>query len=128
MKLKDYFAKNPGSGALATSNNKGRVDIALYSTPHVEGKDEVSFVMKKRLSRRNLKTNPKAAYMFTLKNSPSSGIRLYLTVTGEETDQTKVLAMRKRTKPLKKGEKLFLVHFKVTKARALVGDKEYSLT
>lgn len=128
MNLKRYFASHEGSGALATSNKRGSVDIAVYSTPHVHGRDEVSFVMRPRLSRRNLKSNPRAAYMFVSKEDAGDGIRLYLTMTGEETDQAKVLALRKRTKPLKKGDKLFLVHFRVTKARALIGDKEYPLT
>lgn len=126
MNLKKYFESKKGSGSLATSSKTGTVDIAVYSKPHVLGKDKIAFVMKNRLSRKNLKSNPKAAYMFKL-DGKSSGIRLYLKMVGEETDQKVVLSMRRRSKPLPKGEKLFLAYFKVTKARALVGDKEFVL-
>lgn len=128
MNLEKYIESKKGEGCLATSNKAGSIDVAVYSRPHVLGRNKIAFVMKDRLSRRNLKSNPKAAYMFKLKGSEASGIRLYLTMTGEETDQEKVLALRIRTKPLKKDEKLFLVYFKVTKVRALVGEKEYVLT
>ena len=128
MNLSKYFQTSQGSGMLATSNSKGAVDIAVYSKPHVLGRNKIAFVMKDRLSHRNLKSNPKAAYSFILKDKPADGLRLYLKKTGEETDQAVVFSMRKRTKPPKKGEKLFLVYFRVTKARALIGNAEFKLT
>lgn len=127
MNLMAYFETHLGTGVLATSNKRGGVNMAVYSRPHVKGKNRVSFIMKDRLSHRNLKSNPKAAYLFTDNKKPTGGVRLYLTMTGEDTDQNIVLAERRRTKPVENGEALFLVHFKVTKARALIGDTEYPL-
>jgi hypothetical protein len=128
MNLAEYFENNQGTGALATSNKGGIVDVAVYSKPHVLGRNKVAFVMRKRLSRRNLKSNPRAAYMYTLKGKATDGIRLYLEMTGEERDPNIVLSMRRRKTPLAQGEELYLVYFKVTRVRALVGDQEYALT
>lgn len=127
MNIEKYFNSKTGRGVLATSNKQGVVDLAVYSKPHIKGPKKIAFIMKDRLSHRNLKSNPNAAYMFMEEGSARKGVRLYLKMTGEKTDLQTVLAERRRSKPLKKGEKLYLVYFRVTKARTLVGDTEYKL-
>ena len=62
--LESYFENNSGLGVLATADDAGRVDTAIYSRPHVTGEDQVSFIMADRLSHANVLANPHASYLF----------------------------------------------------------------
>ena len=128
MTLEQFFESRKGTGVLATSGKDGKADIAIYATPHVVSPKKIALIMRDRLSYRNVTANPKAAYMFLEDKPGHKGLRLYLTRTGEEPDKDKILAMRKRSKPLAKGGPLHLVYFRVDKAREIVGDKTYTLS
>ena len=124
MDLGEYFEKNEGLGVLATADAQGNVDAAIYARPNVMDEGTVAFIMADRLSYRNLSGNPKAAYLFVEKGQGYNGKRLYLTKTGEQTDQQVIDSMRRRDRPVYQSDKgkSRLVHFKVEKVRALVGD------
>lgn len=114
MNLKDYFSSHRGSGTLATADIAGNVDLAVYARPHVRDDSTISFIMRDRLSHRNLQSNPHAAYMFLEDGSPSQGTRLYLTRIDEETNPELIRTMRRRTKPdAHPEEEKFLVTFHV---------------
>ena len=80
--------------------------------------------MANRLSYRNVSGNPKAVYLFVEKGEGYNGKRLYLTKTGEQTDQQVIDSMRRKDRSVYQSDKgkSRLVHFKVEKVRALVGD------
>ena len=126
MNLSEYFETTEGTGVLATSNSDGRVDVAVYSRPHVTDENTVAFIMRQRLSHENLQSNPHAAYMFIEKGPGYKGKRLYLTMLREETDPEVVDSFRR--KPPRNSadpdEKSFLVYFQIDNSRPLVGDKE----
>ncbi len=126
MNLSDYFENVQGLGILATSDSDGMVDIAVYSRPHVVDETMVAFVMKERLSHRNLKSNPHAAYMFVEQGGGHVGKRLYLTMIREETNTSLVEEFRRKQPamyPAGDDSNKYLVFFQVDNVWPLVGDK-----
>ena len=84
MEWKDYFKKKSGMGFLATSNNQGYVDIAVYSQPRVMDDGTLAYGMADRLTHANLQGNPHAVYAFN--EGGFQGVRLYLEKVREETE------------------------------------------
>ena len=124
MKLKDYFTEQQGVGVMATSNAAGVVDTAIYSRPHVMEDDSLAFVMRDRLTHRNLQENSHANYLFLEKGGGYSGMRLFMTKVDETDDHDLIASMTRRhlspEEDKAKGKK-FLVRFKVDKALSLIG-------
>ncbi len=126
MELNNYFEKTEGTGILATADAEGKVDVAIYARPHVFETDTIGFIMRGRLSHRNLQQNPYAAYMFIEKEQGYQGKRLYMEKIREETDQEILEQIRRKPKREcsdSGDEDTFLVYFKVYQVRPLVGDK-----
>lgn len=126
MSLFTYFKNTQGIGVLATSDSDGMVDIAVYARPEVVDDSTIAFVMKERLSRENLKSNPHAAYMFIEKGEGYNGKRLYLTMTREETNTSIVEEFIKRQpeiSPSKDDSNKYIVFFQIDNVWPLTGDK-----
>ena len=126
MSLYIYFKNTKGIGILATADSDGIVDLAVYAKPEVVDDSTIAFVMKERLSRENLKTNPHAAYMFIEKGDGYKGKRLYLTMTREETNTSLVKEFIKRQPEIsssKDDSNKYLVFFQVDNVWPLTGDK-----
>ncbi len=128
MDLAEYFENTMGTGILATAAADGAVDAAVYARPHVIDDETVALIMSNRLSHANLKANPSAAYLFIEDGGGYQGIRLYLTMTGEETDPEKINEIRRKParecpEDTEAGEK-YLVYFRVDWTRPLVGDEK----
>jgi hypothetical protein len=128
MKLSEYFENVTGRGVLATADSEGKVDVALYSRPHFIDEDTIAYIMTDRLTHRNLRSNPYAAYIFMESGEKYQGRRLYLTRVKEESDPEAINRIRWRktyTIPEdQKDEKRFLVTFKIDRVLPLVGEKE----
>lgn len=122
MNLEDYFSKTEGTGVLATSGANGRVDAAIYGTPHIMAEGQIGFIMRPRRSLANIRLNPKAVFMYIEKDAGYTGKRIYLEKSGEETDQKTVNLLR-RSHHGGDEDKAVLVLFKVTEIRPLVGDE-----
>lgn len=126
MTLSEYFENTKGTGILATANAAGEVDAAVYAHPHVVDEQTIAFIMADRLSHRNLQSNAHAAYLFIERGAGYKGKRLHLTKVAEETDPQKIQSLRRRPLPSEcgvEGESRYLVHFRVDRARPLIGDK-----
>jgi hypothetical protein len=54
MTLKEYFEETYGTGVLSTADSEGKVDAAIYSTPHVFDDGTLAFIMRERLTHHNL--------------------------------------------------------------------------
>ncbi len=123
MELKDYFEKTTGTGILSTADAKGHVNAAIYSRPHFIEGDTLAFIMRDRLSHKNIKANPHAVYLFIADGPGYKGNRLYLRMVREEknADQIESLQRRKATKEV--NEDRFLVFFELVRERPLVGDE-----
>jgi len=111
-------------GILGTADSRGRVDLAVYGRPHVIDETTIAFIMRERLSHRNIKSNPQAAYLFIEKGEGHKGKRLYLSKTGEETDPDVIefLGKRKHGRGDSGSESRYVVYFAIEKERPLVGD------
>lgn len=122
--LEAYFNAATGTGVLATADADGKVDAAIYSKPHFLEDGLVAFIMRDRLTRRNLGANPHAAYLFMEKGPGYTGRRLYLTRVREEENSPLLAALKRRQRtPEADAEKgpLFLSVFKVDREAPLIG-------
>jgi hypothetical protein len=124
MDLGKYFENLEGAGVLATADDQGRVDVAVYARPHVIDRDTIAFIMPDRLTHHNLQSNNHAAYLFMEEGRGYKGIRLFLTKVREEEDSELLHSIRRRKYASEKGEEegsRFLVFFKVDKVLPLIG-------
>jgi hypothetical protein len=121
MKLSEYFGTVKGRGVLATADADGRVDAAVYATPHIMDDETVAFIMRDRLTHNNLQSNPHAAYLFMENGEGYAGKRLFLTKTREEQDSELLYSLRRRTYPDDRSEPKFLVFFRIDKVLPLIG-------
>jgi len=124
MKLDEYFQTITGVGVLATANKDGEVDAAVFATPHVQEGNRVAFIMRDRLTHKNLQSNPFAVYLFMEDGGFYKGIRLFLRKIKEDTDPKLIKSMTRRHLPpdedRARGPK-FIVHFEITKTLPLIG-------
>jgi hypothetical protein len=124
MDLGNYFENKKGLGILATADDEGRVDLAVYSRPHIMEEKVIAFIMADRLTHRNLQSNNHAAYLFTEEGPGYKGIRLFLTKIREEKDTELLYAIRRRKYASPQGEgedPRFLVFFAIDKVLPLIG-------
>jgi len=125
MTLKEYFESKEGKGILSSANSDGMVTSAIYSKPHVFTDGTIAFVMRKRLTYENLKSNPYASYMFIEEGHGYKGIRLLLKKIKEDTDSELIDKMKRRhltpEEDEAKGPK-FLMHFRVDTILPLIGE------
>ena len=122
--LKQYFETASGTGVLSTADAHGKVDAAIYSTPHVMDDGTVAFIMRERLTHDNLKSNPYAVYLFMEDAPGHKGIRLFLKKIREDDNAELIASMTRRhlspEQDAQKGPK-HLVIFTVDKVLPLIG-------
>jgi hypothetical protein len=124
MNIGEFFEHKKGHGVLATADSEGKVDVAVYATPHVIDDHTLAFIMRDRLTHHNLRSNPHAAYLFIQEGVGYKGIRLYLSILREEQDTELLYSLRRKEYPAESESergKMFLVFFKVDEALPLVG-------
>ena len=124
MDLKEYFENASGLGVLATADEKGKVDAALYAKPHIMDDGLIAFIMADRLTHHNLQTNGQAAYLFKEDGKGYKGIRLFLTKEREEKDSDLIDSIRSRKSRSSQDEDKTrnLVFFRVDKVLPLIGE------
>mgnify|MGYP003573807810 CR=1 FL=1 len=124
MELREYIENTKGFGVLATSDANGVVNTAIYARPHVLAEGRVTFIMADRLTRKNLRENPSASYLFIEEGKGYRGARLQLTRLEEELNPELIAELRRRTySPDDEARiaKLTLVHFRLDEQRPLIG-------
>ena len=121
MKLREYFESVKGRGVLATADAEGRVDAAVYAMPHFIDDATIAFIMRDRLTHKNLQSNSHAAYLFIESGEGYAGKRLFLTKTREEEDSELLYSLRRKKYPGDESEPKFLVFFQIDKVLPLVG-------
>jgi hypothetical protein len=126
MNLDNYFGSIDGFGVLATSNEQGQINGAVYGRPHVMDDGTLAFIMRHRRSYRNVLSNPHATYVFIEKGDGYTGKRLYLTMLKESDDAAVIESLRRKKRPDKAAgagsEGVSVVYFSVDEIRPLVGD------
>jgi len=125
MDLKEYFQKTQGTGVLATADTEGNVDAAIYSRPYMIDDETLVFIMADRLTRKNLQSNPQAAFLFLESPETYQGKRLFLTKikegTGSEEPDEELRQKYDKACEEYKDETLFLSYFRVDNVLPLVG-------
>lgn len=124
MDLKSYFEDTSGRGIFSTADSEGNVDSAIYARPHVMKDGTIAFIMRNRLSRKNLESNPKAAYMFIEDGPGYRGRRFFLKKIKEDNDMELINALKRRNYAGEENtgeDGLTLVHFEITGKRPLIG-------
>jgi hypothetical protein len=127
MDLKKYFKEHKGTGVLATADDKGKVNTAIYARPHIFDERTVAFIMRDRLSRQNLLKNGSANYLFVESGAAYKGMRLGLKMLDETADPELIASLSRRNitgKEYSADEARFVVRFTVEKGLALVGGDE----
>jgi len=126
--LRPCFNNAKGHGVLATSDDQGRVNLAIFSRPHVFADQTLAFIMPHGLTHSSLQFKPHAAYLFMEDGPGYKGKRLYLTKIREEQDTELQRSLRRRTYPpgKEKPGPRFLVFFQVDKILPLIGAGEGS--
>jgi len=131
MKLDQYFQNVPGVGVLATANKDGEVDAAIFSTPHILEDEQIAFIMRDRLTHKNLQSNPFAIYLFMENGGYFKGTRLFLKKVREDADPKLIESMSRRSLPpdedKARGPK-FVVFFEITKTLPLIGTGKEHIT
>jgi hypothetical protein len=84
----------------------------------------LAFIMRDRLTHKNIQSNPSATYLFREDGPGFNGKRLYLTRIREEENSELISSLSRRSYPSgeDRRESRFLVSFKLEKERPLVGD------
>jgi hypothetical protein len=123
MKLTEYFKNTEGFGVLATADSDGNVNSAVYSRPHVMEDGSLAYIMRDRLSHKNLQSNPHATYLFKENGPGYKGKRIYLTKIREEENSPLIDSLSRRTysSDADSKESRFLVYFKPGRERPLIG-------
>ena len=96
-KLMDYFNKQPRIGVLSTSTKDGRVDSAVFGSPHMIDENTVVIATGKNRTFSNLQENPYAMFLIMEPGAEImdwKGIRVYMKMkesatSGEMLDMIK---------------------------------------
>ncbi|MCW2278599.1 pyridoxamine 5'-phosphate oxidase family protein [Heliophilum fasciatum] len=126
MTLKKYFEEQHGIGILATADEQGQVNTAVYDRPLFMDDGTLAFIMSERLTYRNIMANPHASYLFA-EAGKFAGVRLYLTRTEEEKDPQKTAAILKHAYGIEANderEPLHVLYFQLNKILPLLGSTE----
>ena len=131
MTLEEYFNGVTGKGIMSTADADGKVDAAIYSTPHLLEDGTLAFIMRDHLTHHNIGSNPYAAYLFIEDGPHYKGIRLFLKKVREDTDPELISKMTRRhltpEQDKAKGAK-FLVYFSLEKILPLIGSDDPEIT
>jgi len=96
MKLTELF-KSGGRGVIATADNGGNVNTAVYALPHIIDENTVAWGMTESRTYRNVLINPLAAYLYMNPGKGYSGVRLSLKLKNIEDSGVLLDAIRERT-------------------------------
>lgn len=96
MNLAELFTR-PGIGVMSTSSRDGRVNSAIYASPHVIDEQTLVWGMTDRRTFRNVTENPHAAYLFKTSSPGFQGARLGLELIRSEESGKLLETIRQNT-------------------------------
>ena len=125
--LMEFFNHRPRNCLLVTSNDEGKVNVAVYGSPTMIDENTVVLSTRESRSYQYLRKNPLAAMIVVEPGEisrTSKGTRIYLEMTAIETvgellDKFKVEVGRRAGKEAAEGIKA-AIRFKITEIRPLV--------
>ena len=114
-------------GALATANNKGDVDVAVFGSPRMIDEDTVIMAIGDNRSYGYLQENPKASFLVIEPgDTPSSwkGVRLYLEIDTMERYGELLDSLRENIRKVAGDQSanaiVAAIRFKITEVRPLI--------
>lgn len=122
--LQEYFETTKGFGVLATADGDGKVDAAVYSSPHFLEEGTLSFIMLDRLTHHNLQSNPFATFLFVEDGTGYKGKRLFLKKVREENNPELIEKLKRRKATEKPEESRFLMYFTLEKELSLIASQD----
>ena len=81
--VKQFFATRERTNILATAGADGKVNVAAFGSPALEGDDRVSMLLGDNRTWANLGQNPRAAFLIIMHGGTGMGMkgcRLYVKV------------------------------------------------
>lgn len=94
----ELFNRRPRNLLLATSDRKGRVNVAVYGSPKMTDEETIILATRECRSYQNLRENPQAA-MFISETGEighaTKGLRVYLELVAAETEGVLLEGFRK---------------------------------
>ncbi|PLX83079.1 MAG: pyridoxamine 5'-phosphate oxidase [Desulfuromonas sp.] len=130
MQLKNYFENNHGTGVMSTAGRDGNVATAIYASPQILDDGTLAFIMRDRLTHKNINENPYAAFMFIEDSAGYKGVRLYLKKVKEDDNAELIAKMTRQSLSPEEDAAMgpkFIVYFQVEKALKLVGGDDVVL-
>ncbi|MGA9099356.1 MAG: pyridoxamine 5'-phosphate oxidase family protein [Methanotrichaceae archaeon] len=115
--LMEYFNKQPRIGTLSTSSNDGKVDVAVFGSPHMIDEKTVVMAMGRNRTLANLQENPNAVYMIMEPGKTIfdwKGIRAYLKMKECATSGETLEMVRSETAKFVGEEAAKMMHAAVT--------------
>jgi hypothetical protein len=99
-KLMEYFNKQPRLGTLSTSSKDGKVDVAIFGSPHMIDEKTVVMATAKNRTLANLQENPYAVFMIVEPGKTImewKGVRVYLKMNECSTSGELIDTVRTQT-------------------------------
>ncbi|MEN6518109.1 MAG: pyridoxamine 5'-phosphate oxidase family protein [Methanospirillum sp.] len=81
--LMEYFNRQPRIGTISTAGKDGKVDVAVFGSPHMSDEKTVVLVSGENRTLANLRENPHAVYMIMEPGAGLmdwKGVRVYMTL------------------------------------------------
>ena len=128
--VQEQFNRRPRNLLLATSDRKGKVNVAVYGSPKMIDEETVVLATRECRSYRNLRENPSAVMLVTEVGEigrQTKGLRLYLELVAAETEGALLEGFRKDVAGRAGREAAqaisAAIRFKVTEVRPIVDQK-----
>jgi general stress protein 26 len=123
IKLEELF-RNYGIGVMATANNAGSVNTAVYARPHVIDDTTLVWGMTNGRTFRNISENPQASFLFRESVPGFRGVRIALELLRTEDSGEMLDTIKKNTNEVVgPGAGSAVTHaawFKINEIRALI--------
>ncbi len=126
-KLMEYFNRQPRIGTLSTAGKDGKVDVAVFGSPHMTDEKTVVMGLGKNRTLTYLEENPHAVYLIMEPGRTImdwKGLRVYLKRTDIATSGPMLESFRSQIAKIAGDAAAAMIHaavnFEVTEVRPLI--------
>ncbi len=126
-KLMEYFNRQPRIGTLSTSSKDGKVDSAVFGSPHMTDEKTVLMGIGRNRTLANLQANPSAVYLIMQPGQSImdwKGVRVYMKAEEIATSGPMLETLRDQISKVAgpdAGKMIYAaVRFEVTEVRPLI--------
>lgn len=126
-KLMEYFNRQPRIGTLSTAGKDGKVDVAVFGSPHMTDEKRVVMGLGKNRTLTYLEENPHAVYLIMEPGRTImdwKGLRVYLKRTDIATSGPMLESFRSQIAKIAGDAAAAMIHaavnFEVTEVRPLI--------